>query len=66
MSGMPPTLVATTGVPHPSASWTTFGHPSRELARQKTSAADMYSAMAAGFNVPQKWVDLSSPQSWTA
>src|SRR5579863_9968472 len=34
-----PTSVATTGVPQAKASLTTFGHPSLELARQKTSAA---------------------------
>ena len=38
---MAPTSVPTTGVPHASASLTTFGQPSLELARQKTSAADI-------------------------
>src|SRR5882762_10572541 len=38
-SPTPPTCVATTGAPHANDSRTTFGMPSRKLAKQLTSAA---------------------------
>src|SRR4051812_26066480 len=38
-SGIPPTLLATTGVPHAIDSSRTFGHPSRELASTLAFAA---------------------------
>ena len=55
-SGMPPTFVATTGLPHASALLytTTVGKPSRLLGKQKTSQAFNHKGISSWFLVPTK------------
>src|SRR5215469_13820312 len=58
-SGEPQTRVATTGVPQAIDSSKTFAHPSRELARQLTSAA-LYQYLSSAFGLLPTRITRSS------
>src|SRR5205085_3428914 len=66
ISGTPPTRVATTGVPQASDSVTTFGHPSRSLARQLTSAALNQEPSSSLGLFPINHTRSCSPNSFTS